>query len=450
MTVTDQFRTDHIDQEVTSGDQHDHHAEQIVIGAMLTSQDAITELGGIVEPGDFHLPRHITIYQAILDARDHQQPTEPVLLSGRMDDAGDLAKVGGLAYLFDCVAAVPSIATGAFYARRVAEIADRRRHMLVGVELTRAASRPGRSAEELSELGSKLLREATPRDKTSGLVAFGDLVDGELTDIELAPLNGPGLITGFSDLDRLLCGVQPQEIVIVAGRPGMGKTVLAMDIARNCAFRQNKVVAFFSLEMTRRQLFRRIVSAETRIPNYRIKSGDLTADEWQKITDRVGAVAEAPLFIDETKGLTISMLSNRARQLQARTGRVDVVFVDYLQIMSRSKQGSTEQEIAELSRGMKVLAGELDCPIFLVCQLNRELAGRQVKRPELTDLRGSGSLEQDADTVIFVHRDDYYDAESPRAGEADFIVAKQRNGAQDTVTVAAQLDKFRFVDMAIV
>ena len=448
MTITAQQRT--ATHDSGAAEQHDHHAEQIVIGAMLTSQDVITELCGIVAPSDFHLPRHITIFQAILDARDNRQPTEPVLLSGRMQDAGDLARVGGIAYLFECVEAVPTVATAAFYARRVAEIADRRRHALAGAELSRAAAHPGRSAEELAELGSKLLKEAAPRDKSGGLVAFGDLVDAELTDIELAPLNGPGLITGFSDLDRLLCGIQPQEIVILAGRPGMGKTVLAMDIARNCAFRQGKVVAFFSLEMTRRQLFRRIVSAETRIPSYRIKAGDLTPDEWRRITDRIGEVSEAPLFIDETKGMTISMVSNRARQLQARTGRVDAVFIDYLQIMSRSKQSSTEQEIAELSRGMKILAGELDCPIFLVCQLNRELAGRSVKRPELTDLRGSGALEQDADTVIFVHRDDYYDAESPRAGEADFIVAKQRNGAQDTVTVAAQLDKFRFVDMAIV
>jgi replicative DNA helicase len=448
MTVTDQHQA--VVQTVDHAEQHDHHAEQIVIGAMLTSHDVITELRGIVEADDFHLIRHATIFKAICDARDNQKPTEPVLLSGRMADAGDLARIGGIGYLFECVAAVPTVATAAFYARRVAEVADRRRHALVGAELSLAASRPGRSAEELAELGSKLLREAAPRDKSSGLVAFGDLVEGELTDIELAPLNGPGMTTGFADLDRLLNGIQPQEIVILAARPGMGKTVLAMDIARHNAFRQNKVVAFFSLEMTRRQLFRRIVSAETRIPNYRIKSGDLSAEEWVKITNRIGAVADAPLFIDETKGLTISMVANRARQLQARTGRVDAVFIDYLQIMTRAKQGSTEQEIAELSRSMKVLSGELDCPIFLVCQLNRELAGRQVKRPELTDLRGSGSLEQDADTVIFVHRDEYYDAESPRAGEADFIVAKQRNGAQDTVTVAAQLDKFRFADMAIV
>ncbi|MGK5681643.1 replicative DNA helicase [Actinoplanes sp. URMC 104] len=313
-----------------------------------------------------------------------------------------------------------------------------------------AAARPGRSAEELAELANKVVQEAAPRDTATGLVAFGDLVADGLTDLELAPLTGPGLTTGFTDLDRLLDGVQPQEIVILAGRPGMGKTILAMDIARHTAFRCGKVVAFFSLEMTRKQLFRRVVAAETGIANARIKRGDLSPEQWTRIGDRIGAVADAPLFLDDSTDTTIGKVANRCRLLKARMGRVDAVIVDYLQIMTRARGSSPEQEIAELSRGMKVLAGQMDAAIFVVCQLNRALAGRQVKRPELTDLRGSGALEQDADTVIFVHRDDYYDAESPRAGEADLIVAKQRNGAQDTVTVAAQLDKFRFADMAIV
>lgn len=436
--------------DLITGEQHDHKAEQIVIGAMMTSRDAITEVCEIVEDGDFHQPRHAVVFRAIVSARDAGVPTEAPALAGRLIDAGDLDRVGGYAYLHECVEAVPTAATAGYYARRVAELADRRRIRLVGVQLGEAATRPERSAEELTELANKLVQGAAPRDKTNGLVAFGDMADAELTAIELAPITGPGLFTGFSDLDRLLDGIQPQEIVILAGRPGMGKTILAMDIARHNAFKCNKVVAFFSLEMTRKQLFRRVVSSETRISNSRIKRGDLTADEWKKITNRVGEVAEAPLFIDDSKDTTIAKVANRCRQLKARTGRIDAVFIDYLQIMTRARQNSGEQEIAELSRGMKVLAGEMDCPIFLVCQLNRALAGRTVKVPELTDLRGSGSLEQDADTVIFVHRDDYYDAESPRAGEADLIVAKQRNGAQDTVTVAAQLDKFRFVDMAIV
>ncbi len=448
MTVTDSQQI--AQQREAAGEQHDHAAEQVVLGAMMTARDVITEVCEIVSAEDFHLPRHAIIFKAITSARDEGVPTQPPALAGRLIDAGDIDRIGGYTYLQDCVNAVTTIEQATYYARRVAEIADRRRFVIAGAQIGQAAARPGRSAEELAELANKVLQEAAPRDKSNGLVQFGDFADAELTDIELAPLTMPGIKTGFSDLDRLLDGVQPQEIVIIAGRPGMGKTVLAMDVARYNAFRCNKVVAFFSLEMTKRQLFRRIVSAETRIPNGRIKRGDLSVDEWVKITDRIGEVAEAPLFIDDTKKTTIGQVANRCRQLKARAGRIDVVFIDYLQIMDRARGSSSEQEIAELSRGMKILAEEMDCPIFLVCQLNRAMAGRTVKRPELTDLRGSGALEQDADTIIFVHRDDYYDDESPRAGEADFIVAKQRNGAQDTVTVAAQLDKFRFADMAII
>lgn len=432
------------------GEQYDHDAERVVIGAMLIARDAITEVASIVQADDFHHRANATLFSAILAARDAGELTEPVALAGKLQDSGELQRIGGIAYLHDCVASVPTAATAGHYARRVAEIADRRRFMLAGIQIEQAASRPGRSAAELSELAEKLIRGAEPRDQSAGLAPLSSMIDNGLTDLETAPFTTPGLTTGFADLDKLLGGIQKQEIVILAARPGMGKTVLAMDIARHNAFTQNKVIAFFSLEMTKQQLFRRIVAAECRIPNQRIKTGDLTDEEWQRVVDRLAELSDAPLYFDDSKRLTIGTMANRCRQLQARTGRVDAVFIDYLQIMSRPRQSSGEQEIAELSREMKIMAESLDCPIFLVAQLNRAISHRNVKVPELTDLRGSGALEQDADTVIFVHREDYYDAESPRAGEADFVVAKQRNGRPDTVTVAAQLDKFRFVDMTII
>jgi len=258
-----------------------------------------------------------------------------------------------------------------------------------------------------------------------------------------------GVPTGFSDLDRLLNGLHPGQLIIVAGRPGLGKSTVSMDFARNAAIRSNCASAIFSLEMSKIEMVMRLLSAEARVPLHVLRSGQLTDDDWSKLARRMGEISEAPIFVDDTPSMNLMEIRAKARRLKQRHN-LKLLVVDYLQLMTSPKRTeSRQQEVADLSRGLKLLAKEIECPVIAVSQLNRGPEQRTDKRPQLSDLRESGSIEQDADVVILLHRDDYYDKESPRAGEADFIVAKHRNGPTDTVTVAAQLHLSRFVDMAI-
>jgi replicative DNA helicase len=277
------------------------------------------------------------------------------------------------------------------------------------------------------------------------------LLQPTLDEIEGAGSRGvmTGVPTGFTDLDRLLNGLHPGQLIIVAGRPGLGKSTAGMDFVRSASVRNNLASAIFSLEMSKVEIVTRLLSAEARVPLQVLRSGRLSDDDWTRLARRMGEISEAPLFVDDTPNMTLMEIRAKARRLRQRND-LRLIVVDYLQLMTSPKRTeSRQQEVAELSRGLKLLAKEVECPVVAVSQLNRGPEQRNDKRPQLSDLRESGSIEQDADVVILLHRDDYYDKESPRAGEADFIVAKHRNGPTDTITVAAQLHLSRFVDMAI-
>ena len=275
-----------------------------------------------------------------------------------------------------------------------------------------------------------------------------------LDEIEAVGAQGgmmSGVPTGFTDLDRLLNGLHAGQLIIVAGRPGLGK-VDRGDGLRPVRRRSGTTMAsaIFSLEMSKVEIVMRLLSAEARVPLHVLRSGQLSDDDWTKLARRMGEISEAPLFVDDTPNMNLMEIRAKARRLKQRND-LKLIVVDYLQLMTSPKRTeSRQQEVAELSRGLKLLAKEVECPVIAVSQLNRGPEQRTDKRPQLSDLRESGSIEQDADVVILLHRDDYYDKESPRAGEADFIVAKHRNGPTDTMTVAAQLHLSRFVDMAVV
>jgi replicative DNA helicase len=432
-------------------------AEQCVLGGMLLSKDAIADVVEILRTPDFYRPVHATIFDAILDLYGRGEPADPITVAAALADSGGLGRVGGAPYLHDLVSTVPTAANAAYYARIVGERAVLRRLVEAGTRIVQlgygSAAGAGRDVDDVVDLAQQAVYDVTERRVSEDFAVLADMLQPTLDEIEAVGAQGgvmTGVPTGFSDLDRLLNGLHPGQLIIVAGRPGLGKSTAAMDFARNAAVRHNLASAIFSLEMSKVEIVMRLLSAEARVPLHVLRSGQLSDDDWTKLARRMGEISEAPLFVDDTPNMTMMEIRAKARRLKQRHD-LKLLVVDYLQLMTSPKRvESRQQEVADLSRGLKLLAKEIDCPVIAVAQLNRGPEQRTDKRPQLSDLRESGSIEQDADVVILLHRDDYYDKESPRAGEADFVVAKHRNGPTDTITVAAQLHLSRFVDMAIV
>lgn len=432
-------------------------AEQCVLGGMLLSKDAVADVVEIVRSTDFYRPAHATIFDTILEMYGRGDPADAITVSAVMADAGTLQRVGGAPYLHDLVSTVPTAANAAYYARIVAERAVLRRLVEAGTRVVQlgygSAAGAGRDVDDIVDLAQQAVYDVTERRVSEDFAVLADMLQPTLDEIEAVGASGgvmTGVPTGFTDLDRLLNGLHPGQLIVVAGRPGLGKSTASMDFARTASVRHNLPSAIFSLEMSKVEIVMRLLAAESRVPLQSLRSGQLSDDDWTKLARRMGEISEAPLFVDDTPNMTLMEIRAKARRLKQRHD-LKLVVVDYLQLMTSPKRvESRQQEVADLSRGLKLLAKEVDCPVVAVSQLNRGPEQRNDKRPQLSDLRESGSIEQDADVVILLHRDDYYDKESPRAGEADFMVAKHRNGPTDTVTVAAQLHLSRFVDMAVV
>ena len=431
-------------------------AEQCVLGGMLLSKDAIADVVEILREGDFYRPAHATVFNAILDLYGRGEPADAVTTAAALANAGELGRVGGAAYLHTLISSVPTAANAAYYARIVSERAVLRRLVEAGTRIVQlgygSAAGQGRDVDELVDLAQQVVYDVTERRVSEDFAVLADMLQNTLDEIEAVGAQSgvmTGVPTGFADLDRLLNGLHPGQLIVVAGRPGLGKSTAAMDFARCASVRHNLTSAIFSLEMSKVEIVTRLLAAEARVPLHVLRSGQLSDDDWTRLARRMGEISEAPLYVDDTPNMTLMEIRAKARRLRQRHD-LRLVVVDYLQLMSSPKRvESRQQEVAELSRGLKLLAKEIECPVVAVSQLNRGPEQRTDKRPQLSDLRESGSIEQDADVVILLHRDDYYDRESPRAGEADFIVAKHRNGPTDTVTVAAQLHFSRFVDMAV-
>ncbi|MFI7073601.1 replicative DNA helicase [Micromonospora sediminicola] len=432
-------------------------AEQAVLGGMLLSKDACAQVLEFLRGNDFYRPVHERIFSVIQDLFGSGVPVDVVSVHTALMESGDLSRVGGGAYLHTLIASVPTAANASYYARSVYDRAVERRLIEAGtrlVQLGYTGSRgTSRSTDDLATLAQQAVFEVTAREQAEDFNALADMLQPTVEEIEAAGKRGGemvGVPTGFTDLDRLLNGLTPGQLVLVAGRPGLGKSTLAADVARHAAIRAGQASAIFSLEMSKVEIVMRLLSAEARVPLHVLRSGQLSDDDWSKLAKCMGEIADAPLFVDDTPSMNLMHIRSKAQRLRQRHD-LRLLVVDYLQLMTSPKRSeSRQQEVADLSRGLKLLAKELHIPIIGVCQLNRGPEQRQNKLPQLSDLRESGSLEQDADVVILMHRDDYYDKESARAGEADVIVAKHRNGPTDTVTVAAQLHLSRFVDMAIV
>jgi replicative DNA helicase len=430
---------------------HDIAAEQSVLGAMLLSKDAIADVVELLRGADFYRPAHETIYDTVLDLYGRGEPADAVTLSAELHKRGELTRVGGAPYVHTLVAGVPTAANAGYYAEIVRERAILRRLVEAGTRIVQMGYSGEGDVDVVVDRAQAEVFGVSERRSAEDYVALSDLLQGTLDEIEAISAHDGSLVgvpTGFADLDSLTNGLHPGQLIIVAARPAIGKSTLALDMARSASIHHGQTAVIFSLEMGRTEITMRMLSAEAKVPLHHMRGGTMTDQDWDRIARAMGTVSNAPLFIDDSPNMTMMEIRAKCRRLKQRN-QLRLVVLDYLQLMSSGKRVESRQvEVSEFSRSLKLLAKELDVPVVALSQLNRGPEQRTDKRPMLSDLRESGSLEQDADMVVLLHREDAYEKESPRAGEADFIVAKHRNGPTGTVTVAFQGHYSRFVDMA--
>jgi replicative DNA helicase len=430
----------------------DMGAEMAVLGGMLLSADAIGEVIDILQPRDYYRPAHETIHLAIVDLYGRGEPADPITVAAELLKRGEITKVGGAGYLHTLVNTVPTAANAGWYAEIVNERAVFRRLIEAGTHIAQEGYAAEGSAVDAADRAQAAIFSVVDQRGEEELLPMRDTIDDTIDHIEmLSKRDGSlsGLPTGFADLDALTGGLRGGQMIVIAGRPGHGKSTLAMDLARAAAIKHGHTCLFLSLEMGRHEINMRILSAEASVPLHHLRTGAMTDDDWNALRAHRQEVHDAPLVIDVTPNLTSIDVRTKARRVKQKQG-LDLVVVDYLQLMgSGGRRAENRQlEVSEISRNLKLLAGELDVPVVALSQLNRGPEQRSDKKPALSDLRESGAIENDADMVILIHREDAYEREHARAGEADLIVAKHRGGALTTITVASQLHKSKFVDMA--
>jgi len=429
----------------------DLEAEQSVLGGMLLSKDAIADVVELLRAPDFYKPAHETIYDTVLDLYGRGEPADPVTVAAELTKRGELARVGGAPYLHTLIASVPTAANASYYARIVAERAILRRLVEAGTRIVQLGYTDTGDVDAAVDRAQAEIYHVTERRTSEDYLPLAEIMEGTLDELEAIGSRGgtlAGVPTGFADLDSLTNGLHPGQLVVIAARPGLGKSTVALDFARSASIRYGLASVFFSLEMTRNEITMRLLSAEARVPLHHMRTGSMSDDDWNKLARKMSEVSSAPLYIDDSPNMNMMEIRAKCRRLKQRHD-LRLIVVDYLQLMTSGKRvESRQQEVAEFSRSLKLLAKELEVPVVALSQLNRGPEQRTDKRPMLADLRESGSIEQDSDVVMLLHREDAYERESPRAGEADFIIAKHRNGPTAVVTVAFQGHYSRFVDMA--
>jgi replicative DNA helicase len=431
---------------------HNLQAEQSLLGAMLLSRDAIAAAVETCGVDDFYKPAHGHIFEAITSLYGQGEPADPVTVADELTRAGLLDAVGGLPTLLSLQADTPATANAGRYGRIVEEHALLRRLIGVAGDIAEMGYEVPDDVAAVLDRAETLMFEVAERRVTDTLRPLPDLLAESLDRLEALYARGEaitGVPTGYVDLDERLSGLQPSALLIVGARPAMGKTAFALGIAANAAMRSNTPVLVFSLEMSHSEITQRLLVSEARVDANRIRNGKLTESDWPKIHQAVARLAEAPIHIDDDPNLTVMELRAKARRHKSRHGGLGLIIVDYLQLMSgRNSAENRQVEVSEISRGLKILARELQVPVIALSQLSRNLEQRADRRPQLADLRESGSLEQDADVVMFLYRDEVYDKESPDRGTAEVIVAKHRNGPTGSMKLAFLDHYTRFENMA--
>ena len=429
----------------------DNAAEQSVLGSMLLSKDAIADVVDVIKGVDYYRPAHEVIHDAIIDLYGRGEPADPITVAAELTKRGELQRIGGAPYLHTLSANVPIAANAGYYAEIVRDKAILRRLVEAGTRIAALGYAGEGQIDDVVDSAQAEVYKVTDRRAAVDYAPLSDIMSGVLDEIEAIGNREAGLYgvpTGFADLDDLTNGLHSGQMIIVAARPAMGKSTLALDFCRAASIHNNLTSVFFSLEMTRSEIMMRLLSAEAKVPLNHIRNGTMRDDDWEKLARKMGQVSGAPMFIDDSPNMTMMEIRAKARRLKQRHD-LKLIVIDYMQLMSSGKKVESRQlEVSEFSRNIKLLAKELECPIIALSQLNRGPEQRGDKRPMMSDLRESGSLEQDADMVILLHRDDVYEKESTRPGEADLIVAKHRNGPTRDLTVAFQGHYSRFVDMA--
>ncbi len=438
----------------TAGDRtppQDNAAEQSVLGSMLLSKDAIADVVEALKGVDYYRPAHEIIHDAIIDLYGRGEPADPITVAAELTKRGELQRIGGAPYLHTLSANVPIAANAGYYAEIVRDKAVLRRLVEAGTRIAALGYAGEGQIDDVVDSAQAEVYRVTDRRASEDYAPLSDIMSGVLDEIEQIGNREAGLYgvpTGFADLDDLTNGLHSGQMIIVAARPAMGKSTLALDFCRAASIHNNLTSCFFSLEMTRSEIMMRLLSAEAKVPLNHIRNGTMRDDDWEKLARKMGQVSGAPMFIDDSPNMTMMEIRAKARRLKQRHD-LKLIVIDYMQLMSSGKKVESRQlEVSEFSRNIKLLAKELELPIIALSQLNRGPEQRGDKRPMMSDLRESGSLEQDADMVILLHRDDVYEKESTRPGEADLIVAKHRNGPTRDLTVAFQGHYSRFVDMA--
>jgi replicative DNA helicase len=429
-------------------------AEQAVLGAMLIEREAISKVAELLRPEDCYREAHRLIYNAMLELFNKNDAVDMVTVIEFLRKEDKLEAAGGIAYVTSLANSVPTAANVLYHARIVEEKALLRQLINAATNIAGMGYEGSEEVASILDSAEKMILSVSSRKMGGEFTPIKSIIFDAFNKIEqLYASKGSitGLSTGFKDLDKLTSGLQPSDLILIAARPSMGKTAFVLNIAQHIGIAEKKAVAFFSLEMSKEQLVQRMLCAESAIDSQRLRIGELEAKDWTKLVSGADRLSAAPIFIDDTAGITVMEMRSKARRLKIEHN-LSLIIIDYLQLMQGSGKGkgseNRQQEISEISRSLKALAREINVPVIALSQLSRSVESRQVKKPMLSDLRESGSLEQDADIVAFLYRDDYYNPDSEQKNITEVIIAKHRNGPVDTVQLFFHKQFTKFSDLS--
>ena len=426
-------------------------AEKSTLGSMLLDREAIPTAVESLEPEDFYWSKHAIIYNAICQLFDKGDPVDLVTLSEKLREEDKLEEVGGASYITSVVNSVPTAANIKHYAEIVEEKSILRGLIKTANQISKLGYKDEGEVDDLLDQAESLIFEVSEKRSVKEFSGIKDVLMDTFDDLEElheTQEDVTGVPTGFRDLDKMTSGFQESDLIIIAARPSMGKTALALNIGQYAAVEEDTSVAIFSLEMSKSQLVQRMLCSEAQVNSHRLRTGQLRDTDWRRLSQAAGRLGESDIFIDDTPGITVMEMRAKARRIKAEHG-LDLILIDYLQLMQGSGGAeSRQQEVSKISRSLKGLGRELNVPVVSLSQLSRAVEQRNDKRPQLSDLRASGSIEQDADVVAFIYRDEYYNPDTEKKGITEIIVGKQRNGPVGTVELAFQKEYTKFVDLS--